>query len=186
LLLIGSSTGGPRALHEFIPKLPANLRVPVVITQHMPANFTGAMAARLNELSPLTVTEGKTGDVLMPGHVYVAPGGSQTRVKSRGGQLILDVRDDQGESVFKPSVEVMAASIGEAVQGNVLAVMLTGMGSDGAMQFMALRQQGAYVLAQDEASCVVYGMPRAVVDLGAANEVLPLDKMAETVQRLLA
>ena len=185
LLLIGSSTGGPRALQTLLGALPAKMRVPIVITQHMPANFTAAMAARLDEQFALTVREAADGMLLENGVVYIAPGGTQTRIERKGTQLTFSVQPDQGESLFKPSVSVIAKSVMDVLGPDVLAVMLTGMGSDGAKEYAELRQRGAYVIAQDQATCVVYGMPKAVVDLGAANEVLPLERIAPQVGMLL-
>ncbi len=186
IVLIGVSTGGPKALHEIMPEFMNDLRVPIVIVQHMPPNFTGAMASRLNEISSLTVSEGQDGDILHPGHVYISPGGMQCRVIRRGDDLVFSSKKDKNESLYKPSVDVMSESIYSAVGGNVIAVMMTGMGSDGSQGFDKLKKAGAYVIAQSEETCVVYGMPKVVVDKGLHNEVLPLGQIPSTVERLLA
>lgn len=188
LLLIGSSTGGPRALQDIIPHLPVNLRVPVVIAQHMPANFTSAMASRMDVNSPLKVVEAKNGDILEKGTVYLAPGGMLTRIASEGGQFVLRVSEDvKGEAVYKPSIDILSASVGESYSGaDVLGLMLTGMGSDGAKEFAKLQKNGAYIVAQDEQSSVVFGMPKSVIAEGAACEVLPLQDIAPALKRLLS
>lgn len=187
LLLIGSSTGGPRALQDVIPHLPANLRVPVVIAQHMPANFTKAMASRMNVTSPLEVVEAQHGDVLKAGTVYLAPGGMLTRVKKEGVNLVVDVCEDPEKSyIYHPSVDALTESVNQSLGGDVLAVMLTGMGADGSKEFAKLQQKGAYVIAEDESSCVVFGMPKSVIAENAACEVLPLADIAPTLKRLLA
>lgn len=186
VLILGSSTGGPRALQEFLPYLPANLRVPVVIAQHMPSTFTGPMAERLDSACLMNVKEAKDGDVLQAGTVYIAPGGVHTRIrKDDEGQLRIRVKEDSGnESVYKPSVDLLAASASNSAGSHVLAVMLTGMGADGANGFNDLKEKGAYILAQDKETSVVYGMPKAVASI--ADEILPLEDIAPTVKRLLS
>lgn len=187
VLLIGSSTGGPRALQDVIPKLPADLRVPVLIAQHMPANFTKAMASRMNMTSPLNVVEAKEGDVLEKGTVYLAPGGMLTRIQNSGGKMVVKVTEDtKNESVYHPSVDVLTSSVSESYGGDVLALMLTGMGSDGAKEFANLQTKGAYVIAQNEETSVVFGMPKSVIAENAACEILPLDEIAPALKRLLA
>ena len=187
ILLIGSSTGGPRALQSLVPLLPKNLNMPVVIAQHMPPNFTTAMADRLDSNSELKVVEAKDGDSLENGCVYISPGGLHTRVVSSGSGHKLEIREDTGkESVYKPSVDILSESVNNTFGGNVLAVMLTGMGADGSKEFDKLQQSGAYIIAQDKDTCVVYGMPRCVVEKGIANEVLPLEDIAPTIKKLLS
>ncbi|MFT7433567.1 MAG: two-component system chemotaxis response regulator CheB [Alphaproteobacteria bacterium] len=184
VMVIGSSTGGPRALQDVIPKLPATIKVPVVVAQHMPHHFTGQMADRLNSISKLHVVEGKDGDILQAGTVYISPGGIHTRVKSQGSSLVLSIKEDTGkECVYRPSVDLLANSVAEQVGGSVLALMMTGMGSDGAKGFGNLKDKGGYILAQDELSSVVYGMPKAVASI--ADEVLPLDSMVAAIIRLV-
>jgi len=185
ILLIGSSTGGPKALEQLIPQLPAELRVPVVIAQHMPAHFTTAMANRLNTISKVSVREAVQGDTLQPGTVYIAPGSVHMEIHSLNGQPTVSIHEDHGESHFRPSVDILALSLEKIYGGSVLAVMLTGMGSDGTKGFVQLKSRGAYVVAQDEASCVVYGMPRAVKEAGAVDEVVSLADMAGAITALL-
>lgn len=181
VMVVGSSTGGPKALQVFLQGLPANLPVPVVIAQHMPPQFTTALAKRLDETCPPKVVEAENGMGMQAGTVYIAPGGKHLRVD--GG--VLNVAEEKGESPFKPSVDVLAQSALKAFGKGVLGVMLTGMGNDGAREFLALKRQGAHIIGQDQGSCVVYGMPRAVAENGAVDDVLPLDKIAGRVRVLL-
>lgn len=178
IVVIGSSTGGPQALQEVIKQLPANLPVPVVIAQHMPAQFTQALARRLDEICPPKVVEAKDGEPLVPGTVYIGPGGMHLRVT----QNELKVAEGKGESLYKPSVDVLAESALAAFGKNVLGVMLTGMGNDGAQEFIKLHKAGAYNVVQDQATCVVYGMPRAVADAGAADEILPVERIGARIR----
>lgn len=184
-VLVGVSTGGPKALQQIITDFPQTIRVPIVIVQHMPPNFTKAMADRLNEICTLTVAEAQDGQPLEENHIYIAPGGMQCRVKKGAAGLFFKVSEDAGESLYKPSVEVMGDSLFEALGGRVIALMMTGMGNDGVKAFEKLKEAGAYVIAQDEATSTVYGMPRAVVEKGLANEILPLEKLVPTIERLL-
>jgi two-component system chemotaxis response regulator CheB len=185
LLLIGASTGGPRALQDVLPHLPADFPLPVVVVQHMPPKFTTALAERLHQQCQLGVCEVQDRQLLKSGVIYIAPGGKQTRLFEAQGQLVASVKPDAGESAYRPSVEVTAASIREVVGGKVLAVMLTGMGEDGVQNYTQLRQQGAHIIAQDEATSAVYGMPRAVVAAGAASEQLPLKQIASRLTALV-
>ncbi|MBI1308839.1 MAG: chemotaxis-specific protein-glutamate methyltransferase CheB [Proteobacteria bacterium] len=181
IVVIGSSTGGPKALQTVISQLPKNLPVPVVVAQHMPAQFTKALAHRLDETCTPTVKEIAHGEVMQPGVVYIAPGGYHLRVGATG----VSVDEDKGESPYKPSVDVLAESVRTTLGKHVLAVMLTGMGNDGTREFVALKKAGAHVIAQDQASSVVYGMPRAVLEAGGADEVLPLEKIGMRIRALL-
>ncbi len=173
IVVIGSSTGGPQALQEVIKQLPANLPVPVVIAQHMPPQFTLALARRLDASCPPHVVEATDGEPLVPGNVYIGPGGMHLRVT----QTALKVEPDRGESLYKPSVDVLAESALAAFGKHVLGIMLTGMGNDGMREFVKVHKAGGYNVVQDQATCVVYGMPRAVTDAGAADEILPIDKI---------
>lgn len=181
VVVIGSSTGGPKALQQVITQLPANLPVPVVIAQHMPAQFTLALAKRLDELSQVKVVEAKHGDILAAGTVYIAPGGMHLRLSPSG----VVIAEDKGESAYKPSVDVLGESAQQTFGKAVLGVMLTGMGSDGTRAFVQLKQAGAHIIAQDQASSVVYGMPRAVLEAGGVHEVLPLDKIGQRIRTLV-
>jgi two-component system chemotaxis response regulator CheB len=181
IVLIGSSTGGPKALQVLLSQLPNNIPVPVVIAQHMPPEFTLALAKRLDETCPPKIVEAKQGETLLPGTVYIAPGGMHLRIQPTG----ITIEADRGESPYKPSVDVLAESAHRLFNKQILAVMLTGMGSDGAREFKKIKELGGYVIAQDQPTSVVYGMPRAVLENGGTSEVLPLDKIGHRIRSLL-
>lgn len=181
VVIIGSSTGGPKALQVVVQALPANLPVPVVIAQHMPPQFTLALAKRLNEISQIKVVELSDNEPLLPGTVYISPGGLHGRVTANSGK----VTEDKGESLYKPSVDVLAESAAAVHGRQVIAVMLTGMGSDGMREFTKLHALGAHVIAQNRESSVVYGMPKAVVEAGAADEVLSIEEIGPRIASLL-
>jgi two-component system chemotaxis response regulator CheB len=181
LILIGSSTGGPRALLQVLERLPAQMPAPIVIAQHMPPQFTAAMARWLSDHCAIRIVEAADGMALAPGSAYVGPGGMQFRVAKGRAQIAAS----QSESLYKPSVDVLAESAAGAYGGDVLAIMLTGMGSDGARGFLKLKQAGAYVIAQDQASSAVWGMPRAVAESGAADEVLDVEEIGSRINALL-
>lgn len=175
LVAIGTSTGGPVALQKVLTKLPASFPVPIVIIQHMPATFTRAFAERLNKLCEIDVKEAEEGDMLRPGLALLAPGGQQMMIGPRGSIRILP--GDERLS-FKPSVDVTFGSAAKVYNDKVLAVVLTGMGADGREGARLLKQVGSQVWAQDEASCVIYGMPMAVVKADLADCIYSLDDIA--------
>lgn len=178
--VIGSSTGGPSALATVLRALPSSFSVPLVVAQHMPANFTEALAKRLDAGCALSVVHAQDGQILEPSTVYIAPGGSTIRIAPNA------LRISYGElGLYRPSVDVLASSAAEAYGKHVLGVMLTGMGSDGAKGFQAIHKIGGHTIAQDQSSCVVYGMPRSVYDCGAAEEVLPLNEIGVRMTELL-
>lgn len=181
ILVIGSSTGGPKALDEVISNLSPNFKLPVVVAQHMPEGFTQALADRMNRMYHLNIKEAEDAEVLKPGNVYIAPGGKHLRVSKRLTGLVAEISEDKGESVFKPSVNVLAESVNKALGGDSIAIMLTGMGSDGAKGFKSLKDSGAYIITQDEETCTVYGMPKSVVDLNASDEQLPVNEISNVV-----
>ncbi|MFM2152904.1 MAG: hypothetical protein RL199_1339 [Pseudomonadota bacterium] len=177
LLAIGASTGGPTAVQSVLEAMPAN-SPPIVVAIHMPAGFTNSYAQRLNELCRLSVSEARDGDELAPGSILVAPGGLQTRVRKRGAGFYVSVTGDERVNGHAPSVDVLFDSVAQSAGKRAAAAILTGMGADGAKGMLALRQTGARTFAQDEASCVVFGMPKAAWDLGAAESLVPLDELA--------
>lgn len=182
LIAIGSSTGGPNALTEVLGTLPGNLPVPVVVTQHMPAVFTNFLAQRLDETCALTVHEGRDNQVLQPGHVYIAPGDYHMTIEKRlAGGLYLKTNQNEPVNFCRPAVDVMFQSIARSVGGNVLTVILTGMGQDGRDGCIPLREAGAHIIAQDQATSVVWGMPGAVASAGLANDILPLHAIGPAV-----
>ncbi len=177
LVVIGSSTGGPVALQRVLAALPAAFAAPVVVVQHMPASFTGPFAERLDRLCALEVREAADREPLAPGRVALAPGGRQLYLERTDGALRVRLRDPQPGEHYKPSVDVALASAAETVGAGTLAVIMTGMGADGREGARRLKARGGTVWAQDEASCVIYGMPRAVVEAGLADRVLPLEEI---------
>ena len=184
LVAIGTSTGGPVALQTILTQLPANFPHPILLIQHMPAAFTPAFAARLNGLCQIKVKEAQQGDRLQPGTAYLAPGGQQMMVEGRGANRTLRVFEDHSERIsYKPSVDVTFASAAKTYQGDVLAIVLTGMGADGRDGARMLKQTGATIWAQDEKSCVVYGMPQAIANAGLSSESLALSDVAARIKR---
>nr|MBF0222487.1 chemotaxis response regulator protein-glutamate methylesterase [Desulfobulbaceae bacterium] len=178
IITIGVSTGGPKALAQIIPKLTAALAVPVVIIQHMPQGFTEEFAKSLNAKSSITVKEAEDGELLLPGTVYVAPGGKQLKVTTRVLDKIFQITDDQPENNCKPSVDYFFRSVAQVYGSRATAVVLTGMGRDGAKGAQLMKSRGAKVIVQDEETSVVFGMPQAVIDLGSADIVSPLQEIA--------
>jgi two-component system chemotaxis response regulator CheB len=184
VIFIGASTGGTEATRELLVALPADAPA-VVITQHMPAGFTRSYAARLDGLCRIRVKEAEDGDRILPGHAYIAPGGLHLSVERSGANLVARVCDGEPVNRHKPSVEVLFRSAARVVGQNSFGIMLTGMGADGAKAMREMRDAGAYNVAQDEASCVVFGMPREAIAAGATHEVLPLAQIApKLIERL--
>lgn len=183
-IFIGASTGGTEATRAVLMALPPDAPA-VLITQHMPPGFTRNYAARLDGLCRIGVAEARDGERVLPGRAYIAPGGMHLSVERSGSGCIARVRDGEPVNRHKPSVEVLFTSAARVVGPNAMGVMLTGMGADGAMAMRAMRDAGAWNVAQDEASCVVFGMPREAIAAGAAHEVLPLAQIAAAlVERL--
>lgn len=183
LAVIGASTGGPVAVEKVLKQLPENYPLPILLIQHMPASFTGAFSERLDKLCAISVKEAADGDQLKPGTAYIAPGGRQMRLKQNGRSNIISIEDEPVATTYKPSVDITFNSIAEAYRGRVLAIVLTGMGSDGCNGAKMLREKGATVWAQDEASCVVYGMPMAVVKQNLADKVMSVDEIGLSLAR---
>lgn len=185
LLLIGTSTGGPNALAELLPALPADLGLPVLIVQHMPPLFTASLAASLNGKCRLTVKEAEDGEALVANTVYIAPGGRQMKLAApeATGQRMLKLTDDPPEHGCRPSVDYLFRSVALHSPPPLIAVILTGMGNDGAHGLRLLKRGACLAVAQDEASCVVYGMPGEAVKTGLVDAVLPLDEIAAQLVR---
>ncbi len=173
LVVIGTSTGGPAALQTLFKNIPGSFKTPIIIVQHMPGSFTKAFAERLNSLSPLIVKESADGDKIEAGHVYVAPGGMQLMVDRRAGGVI-HIRESDERVNYRPSVDIAFASAAKHYGNKTLAIVLTGMGADGREGARLLKQGGATVWAQDEESCVIFGMPLAVIKEGLSDDILPL------------
>lgn len=182
LVAIGTSTGGPVALQQIITALPANFPLPIVLIQHMPAAFTGAFASRLNGLAKIEVKEAADNDVLRPGVAYLAPGGKQMLLDGNENQARLRVREDDSPRItFKPSVDITFGTAAKVFNDKVLAIVLTGMGSDGREGCRLLKQSGSRIWSQDEASCVVYGMPQAVTAAGLTDVEVALSDVAARI-----
>jgi two-component system chemotaxis response regulator CheB len=184
LVAIGTSTGGPVALQEVLTKLPAGFPYPLLLVQHMPGSFTPAFAQRLDQLCAINVKEAADGDELKPGTALLAPGGKQMLLERRGGRQVVRVIDSEPGQTYKPSVDMTFTSIAKVYPAQTLAVILTGMGADGREGCRSLKGGGSVVWSQDEASCVVYGMPAAVADAGLSDRVLPLKEVGPALAQV--
>jgi two-component system chemotaxis response regulator CheB len=178
LIIIGASTGGTEAIREVLTRLPADSPA-VLITQHMPPGFTRSFAQRLDGLCRITVSEATDGERVLPGHAYIAPGDRHLRLARSGANYMVALDDGPPVNRHRPSVEVLFRSAAQLAGPNALGVMLTGMGKDGAAAMLEMKQAGAFNLAQDEATCVVFGMPKEAIAVGAVDEVLPVTKIAD-------
>jgi len=183
LLAIGCSTGGPKALQDLLPALPKTLPVPCLIVQHMPGTFTKAFAERLNGICQVEVREAVHGETALPGCVYIAPGGLHMLFHQRGATGTIELSAEPAASLHRPSVDVLFQSIADTCTRQVLAMILTGMGSDGTRGMVALKAKGAHTLAEAEESCIVYGMPRAAFERGCVDQVAPLQDMAGILRK---
>jgi two-component system chemotaxis response regulator CheB len=181
---IGTSTGGPVALSQILPKLPAGFPIPIIVVQHMPPGFTRPLAERLAATSRIAVVEGADGMALVPSTAIIAPAGKQLRLVRSRGAVHVALGDDAQKSLHVPSVDAMAASVGETYGSGALGVILTGMGHDGVQGLRVLKERGGYVVGQDEASSVVYGMPRAAAVAGLVDRVVALDAVGRTLCEL--
>jgi two-component system chemotaxis response regulator CheB len=180
IVVIGASTGGVEALKEVLMGLPEKCP-PILITQHMPPRFTAAFAERLNRECPMTVSEAQHDDVVEPNHVYIAPGGHHLKLVKHGARFLCQLSDDAPVTGHRPSVDVLFSSAARAAGKNIVASILTGMGKDGAEGMLELRNVGAFTLGQDEASSLVYGMPKAAFEKGGVMQQHPLSHMAEAI-----
>lgn len=182
---IGVSTGGPPAVQKVLSALPADFPACIFIAQHMPGTFTGPFAKRLDSVCKIRVKEAETGDRIQNGVAYIAPGGKHLRVDVRGTLPHLSVVTEPADALYKPSATVLMDSLAQSLASRSLGVIMTGMGSDGCEGMKTLKRKGGYVLAQNEASCVVYGMPKAVVDAGLADDIVDVDGLAEAIMAAL-
>lgn len=185
VVVIGVSTGGPPAVQKVLSAFPANFPASIVIAQHMPQAFTGPFAKRLDGLCQISVKEAEPGDRLKPGQAFIAPGGKHLLLKQLVSRVDLEISAEPASALYKPSANVLIASAAEAVGRRALGVILTGMGNDGMEGIRALKQKGGRALAQSDASCVVYGMPKAIVDAGLSDEVVDIDDMAQAIMNNL-
>ena len=187
IVAIGISTGGPNALSQMLPKLPGDINVPVLIVQHMPPVFTKSLAASLDKKCALAVKEAEDGEAIQQNTVYIAPGGKQMKLVAapNGVNRLIRITNDPPENSCKPSVDYLFRSIGDYYVGRTTAVIMTGMGSDGTKGLEVLKTKGAFIIAQDEASCVVYGMPKAPAEKGLVDVISPLNKIADEIAKTL-
>lgn len=187
LVAIGTSTGGPRALQYVLPYLPGDLDAGLVIVQHMPPGFTKSLSERLNQLSEINVKEAEDGDVIKNGWAYIAPGDRHLTVKDKvDGSMYIQLTDDPPVGGHKPAVNVMMRSIGQIKQKKLVGVILTGMGADGTEGMKDLHsKREIHIIAQDERSCVVYGMPKALVESGITDEIVTLEKISDAITNKL-
>jgi len=179
IIAIGSSTGGPKALQTIISCIPKNFPVPIIIAQHMPAAFTGPFAERLNQLSEIDVKEAENGETLSKGVIYIAPGGGHMGLaRKKITETSITIINDNGKYIYKPSVDLLMESAVENFSGNVLGVILTGLGNDGEQGMRQIKNKGGRTIAESEETCVVYGMPRSVIQAGMADKIVPLNEIA--------
>ncbi|MGM0607437.1 MAG: protein-glutamate methylesterase/protein-glutamine glutaminase [Candidatus Muiribacteriota bacterium] len=181
LIAVGISTGGPNAILEVLPKLPADLNAAILIVQHMPAGFTEAYANRLNYISKLLVKEAKKGDIITNGKVFIAPGDKHIEVERKGVNLILDVNQKPQINHHRPSADILFESAAKNFGKKTMGIIMTGMGNDGAKNIGLIKQNGGYTIGQDEKSCIVYGMPRVADELGNLDKTVPLEKIYEEI-----
>jgi len=185
-VIIGVSTGGPKTLHEIIPRLPSDLGVPVFVVQHMPPLFTESFALGLDRVSRLKVKEAHNGEIVMPNTVYIAPGGKQMqKQKSVRGFVTIKVSDGPDDALYKPCVDITGFSVAEVYKQGTLGIMLTGMGSDGLRAFEYIKKCGGINIAEAESTAVIFGMPQAVINSGNADFILPSFKIAEKIKELV-
>lgn len=180
IIAIGTSTGGTQALEIVLSKLPATA-LGIVVVQHMPEKFTAMFAERLNNLCQIEVREAKNGDRVMPGRALIAPGGRHMMLKRNGAQYVVEVVDGPLVNRHKPSVDVLFRSVAKFAGANALGIIMTGMGDDGARGMKEMHATGARTIAQDEASCVVFGMPKEAIKLGAVDQVMALEQIPQAI-----
>ena len=185
LIAIGTSTGGPRALQDVIPLIPKDIDAGILIVQHMPPGFTKSLADRLDSMSQVRVKEAEDGDVINAGVAYLAPGDSHIKVSKQGGQFVIKLDNGDRVSGHKPSVDAMMYSIAELNDLNVIGVIMTGMGADGAEGLKKVKDNRGYVIAQDEESCVVFGMPKSTIKLGVVDKVVGLNNIANEIVKAM-
>ncbi len=185
IVVIGASTGGPKALQEILPRIPGGMTTTFVVAVHMPMAFTKAFAERMDALCALKVKEAEGGEALKSGHIFITPGGMQTRIRRRSaGVFGVEISDEPKDVLYKPCIDITMTSAAEAFLSRTVGVILTGMGRDGMNGMRVIKQKGGTTIAQSEDTCTVYGMPKAVVDAALADKVVSLDEMAEEIVKV--
>jgi two-component system, chemotaxis family, protein-glutamate methylesterase/glutaminase len=182
VVAIGASTGGPPALQQIIPSLPAGLDLAILVVQHMPVGFTRSLAERLATRSQLPVQEAEEGEMVRPGRVLIAPAGRHLKVRRRGSVVRVVLDDEPQAALHRPSVDVLMASVAKAYGARALGLLLTGMGADGVEGLRAIREAGGVTLVESEETCVIFGMPKAALEAGVVDRVLPLHRLAEEIR----
>lgn len=185
IIAIGTSTGGPRALQDVVPFIPKDIDAGILIVQHMPPGFTKSLAERLDHMSQITVKEAEDGDIMRAGCAYLAPGDSHIKVTKQSGQYVIKLDNGERVSGHKPSVDAMMYSIANLNESNVIGVIMTGMGADGAEGLKKVKEAKGYVIAQDEESCVVFGMPKSTIKLGVVDKVVSLTHIASEIVKAM-
>ena len=183
-VVIGISTGGPEVLHKLIPKIPENFPVGIAIVQHMPPHFTKTLAERLNSISKIYVKEAEQGEIIEAGKAVIAPGGRQMTFCNNGTYVTTEISDDPSNALYKPSVNIMMKSAAATFHGPLLGLIMTGMGKDGVEGLKCIKSKGGYVIAQDEESCIVYGMPQAALEEGVVDSMVSLENISLAFNRL--
>jgi len=184
VIAIGASTGGTEAIRRILEEIPENFP-PIVVTQHMPVGFTNSFANRLNQLSKITVKEAENGEVLKPGYAYIARGDRHLIIKKNKDKIIAYLLDNQPRNRHKPSVDVLFKSVAQTMHKKAIGIILTGMGGDGAEGLKLMKKNGAYTIAQDETTCVVFGMPKVAINIGAVDTILPIYKISSHLKTKL-
>jgi two-component system chemotaxis response regulator CheB len=184
LLVIVASTGGPVAIQKTLTEIPAHCPIPILLIQHMPGNFTCSFAQRLNQLSQLQVHEAKNNDELQAGVALLAPGGQQIEVQARGTKRFVVLKPKQVSDIYSPCADISLASVAKVYKNKALAIVLTGMGADGRQGAIKMHQAGAEIWAQEESSCIIYGMPKAVADAGIVSKVCTLDELSKIFREI--
>ena len=184
IIAIGISTGGPNALREMFAKIDPNLKQPILVVQHMPAGFTAEFAQSLNNICPLEVSEAKNGEPILGGHVYIAPGNYHLMVEKRSLNPIIRLNQEDLRNGHRPSADMLFESVAKQYGNKALGVIMTGMGRDGAAQLAEMRKKGAWTLGQDQATCIVYGMPKVAYEMGGVQRQVPLQLLADEISKL--
>lgn len=185
-IFIGVSTGGPKTLSEIIPYIKSDIGVPIFIVQHMPPNFTRQLALTLSERSSLFIKEAEKGEIVKPNTVYIAPGGKQMELIISNGKQLINIVDGPNDLIYKPSVDYVGFSLANHYKDRLVAIMLTGMGNDGAKAFAFIKKLGGFIIAEDQSTAIIFGMPKAVIDQGIADLILPCTSIAGAINSIFS